>query len=100
MRTICNCSSCRGLPIRLHCTASGSSMKRAEWKVRIVRWPATPGATTFRPPDEAGGDAQIGLHQQAVDADRCSARAGLAQVDMVLFVARVMVLDAHMLHHP
>ena len=32
-------------------TASGSSMKRAEWKVRMVSWWATPGATTLRPPD-------------------------------------------------
>src|SRR5882757_3793921 len=33
MRTISSCSSCSGLPTRLHCTASGSSMKRAEWNV-------------------------------------------------------------------
>src|SRR6185437_607194 len=40
------------IPTRLHCTASGSSMNRAEWKVRMVSCPATPGATTFRPPDQ------------------------------------------------
>ena len=76
MRTISSCSSCRGLPTRLHWTASGSSMKRAEWKVRIVVWWATPGATTLRPPDhpamKCGSTRPVAMRKPASTKARSS----------------------------
>ena len=50
--------------------------------------------------DQPGGDAQIGLDEAAVDADRRAARRGRAEIDMVLRVAGEMVVDPHGLQHP
>ena len=50
--------------------------------------------------DEAGGDAQIGLDEDPVDADRRAARRGRSQIDMIVRVARVMVQHANVRHHP
>jgi hypothetical protein len=50
--TISSCSSWSGLPSRTQLAALGCSMKRALWKVVMVSAWATPGAITFRPPDQ------------------------------------------------
>ena len=84
-RTISSCSSCSGLPIRLHWTASGSSMKRAEWKVRMVVWWATPGATTLRPPDQpamkCGSTSPVAMRSSA-STKRRSMRIGVPRVSV------------------
>ena len=49
---------------------------------------------------QAGGDAQIGLHQDAVDADRRAARRGRSEIDMIMRIARVMVQHPDVPHHP
>ena len=50
--------------------------------------------------DQTGGDAQLRLHETAVDPDRRAARRGAPEIDMHRVVARVMVLDPHVGHHP
>ena len=50
--------------------------------------------------DQAGGDAQIRFDEAAVELDRRSARRGDAEIDMIGVVARIMVLDANLLHDP
>ena len=50
--------------------------------------------------DQAGGDAQLRLHEAAVEPDRRAARRGAPEIDMHRFVAREMVLDPHVGHHP
>ncbi len=50
--------------------------------------------------DEAGGDAQVRLHEAAVELDRRSPRPGAAEIEVGLLVARVVILDAHVLQNP
>ena len=50
--------------------------------------------------DQAGGDAQIGIDKNPVDADRGAAGGGRAQINMVVGVARVVIQHAHVRHHP
>ena len=61
--------------------------------------PAGPAGHEMRL-DQAGGDAQVGLDEAAVDLHRRAARRGAAEVDVVLVVARIMVLDPDVRQHP
>ncbi len=61
--------------------------------------PAGPAGHEMRL-DQAGGDPQIRLDETAVELDRRAARRGEAEIDMIGFVARVMVLDSDPLHDP
>ena len=84
-------------------------MKRAEWNVRIVSWPATPGATTFRPPDQpamkCGSTRPVAIFRSASTKrlsmlDRRAARRGRPEVDVVRIVAGEVVFDPDVLQHP
>ena len=83
MRTISSCSSCSGLPSRMHLAARGCSMNG-----RVVEGadglgvgdagrdhlaPARPAGHEVRL-DQAGGDPQLRLHQAAVEPDDGAAR--------------------------
>ena len=94
---------------RLHWTASGSSMKRALWNVRIVPRARRPGAITLRPPDQpamkCGSTRPVAMRRSA-STKRRSSFTGVprvargAEVDVRCGVAREMVLHPDVLHHP
>ena len=50
--------------------------------------------------DETGGDADVGLHEPAVDADGNATRRRLAQHYVIRVVARVVVHHRDVLQHP
>ena len=50
--------------------------------------------------DQTGGDAQLRLHETAVEPDWRAARRGAPEIDMHCLVSRVMVFDPHVGHHP
>ena len=50
--------------------------------------------------DQAGGDAEVGFDETAVDPDRRPARRGHAQIHMVLVAHREVVFHPDIIEHP
>ena len=73
---ISSCSSCSGLPSSTQLVQLGCSMKRALWKVVMVSACATPGAITFRPPDQpamkCGSTRPVAMRRSASTKRRSS----------------------------
>ena len=76
MRTIASCSSCSGLPSSTQLAARGWDMNSLLWKVVIVSAWATPGAITFRPPDQpamkCGSTSPVAILRSASTSRRSS----------------------------
>ena len=104
MRTICSCSSCSGLPPRLHARAQGILHE-----ARVVEGADGIGVGHARRHhlaaagiarhkvglDQPGDDLEVGLHEEPVDLHRRAAGRRAAEVDMIGVAPRKVILHPH-----